>query len=156
MFERARTGLADIIRRAARVKVDIVREDPFESGRRAALNLGHTIGHGIEAASNYALRHGEAIALGLIAEAKLAERIGLAQQGLSDRIERVIDRVDLPPRYSDLDPQAILSKMQSDKKKLAGRLKFVLPRDVGDVVVGIDVKDDVVKAVLDEMRAGTA
>ena len=94
--------------------------------------------------------------MGLIAEAKLAERIGLAQQGLSDRIERVIDRVDLPPRYSDLDPQAILSKMQSDKKKLAGRLKFVLPRDVGDVVVGIDVKDDVVKAVLDEMRAGTA
>jgi 3-dehydroquinate synthase len=152
MFETGQTDLPEMIRRAITVKVGVVRDDPFEKGRRAALNLGHTIGHGIEAASNYALRHGEAIAIGLIAEAKVAERVGLARGGLSDRIERVIERVELPARCADLDPTTIMAWMRSDKKKQRGRLKFALPRDVGEVIVGVSVDDDVVRAVLDDMK----
>ena len=143
--------LREVVVRALRVKVDIVRADPFETGRRAALNLGHTIGHAIEAASHYSLRHGEAVAIGLIAESKIAERIGLAAPGLSERIESVVRRAGLPTRYRDVDPESIGSMMRSDKKKRSGRLKFTLPRDIGDVVVGIDVDDEVVREVLREM-----
>jgi 3-dehydroquinate synthase len=148
MVESGQIDLPEMIRRAVQVKVDVVRTDPFERGRRAALNLGHTIGHGLEAASNYSLRHGEAVAIGLIAEALIAERIGLARSGLSRRIARVIDRVELPTGYHDLEVESIMAKMRSDKKKQLGRLKFALPRAVGDVAIGVDVDDDIVREVL--------
>ncbi len=148
MFETGQTDLPEMMRRAIQVKVDVVRDDPFEKGRRAALNLGHTIGHGIEAASQFSLRHGEAVAIGLIAEALIAERIGLAHTGLSDRIARVIDRVELPSRYQGIEVESIAARMRSDKKKKSGRLKFALPRNMGDVVIGVDVEDDVVREVL--------
>jgi 3-dehydroquinate synthase len=152
MIEGGSTDVQDIIRRSIKVKVDVVREDPYERGRRVALNLGHTIGHGIEAASQFLLRHGEAIGIGLIAEAKIAERLGLAQAGLSDRVEAVIDRVGLPTRYANLATDAIVQLMRSDKKKQLGRLKFALPRAIGEVVVGVDVKDELVRAAIEAVR----
>jgi 3-dehydroquinate synthase len=152
MIEKGWGDLREIVLRALRVKVDIVRADPFEAGRRAALNLGHTIGHAIEAAAHYSIRHGEAVAIGLIVESRIAERIGLAAPGLSERIESVVRRAGLPTRYRDFDPESIMSMMRADKKKRGGRLKFALPRDIGEVVVGIDVDDEVVRAVLTEMQ----
>jgi 3-dehydroquinate synthase len=152
MFESAETDLPDMMRRSIQVKVDIVREDPFEQGRRAALNLGHTIGHGLEAASKFDLLHGEAIAIGTVAEARVAERIGLARLGVAERIERVIERVDLPISFTDLDIDEIVTLMRSDKKKQGGRLKYALPRDIADVVIGVDVQDDVVREVLTELK----
>jgi shikimate kinase / 3-dehydroquinate synthase len=152
MIELGSTNVQDIIRRSIRVKVDVVREDPFEQGRRAALNLGHTIGHGIESASQFLLRHGEAIGIGMIAEAKIAEWLGLAQAGLSDRIEAVIDRVGLPTRYANLDTDAIVQLMRSDKKKQLGRLKFALPRAIGDVIIGVDAKDELIRKAIDAVR----
>ena len=152
MFEAGGADLPEMMRRSIQVKVNVVREDPFEQGRRAALNLGHTIGHGIETASQFELRHGEAVAIGLVAEARVAERIGLARSGVADRIERAIERADLPTRCADLDIDAIMALMRSDKKKQGGRLKYALPRDIGDVVMGVDVKDDVVREVLIEMK----
>jgi shikimate kinase/3-dehydroquinate synthase len=149
MIEAGSTAVQDIIRRSIKVKVDVVREDPYERGRRAALNLGHTIGHGIEAASQFLLRHGEAIGIGMIAEAKIAERMGLAQSGLSDRIEAVIDRVGLPTRFANLETDAIVQLMRSDKKKQLGRLKFALPRAIGEVVIGVDVKDVLVREAIE-------
>ncbi len=152
MFESGETDLPEMMRRSIQVKVDVVREDPFEKGRRAALNLGHTIGHGIESASKFELLHGEAIAIGTVAEARVAERIGLARSGVADRIERVTERVDLPTRFANLDIEEIITLMRSDKKKQGGRLKYALPRDIGDVVIGVDVKDDVVREVLIELK----
>ncbi|HZY43039.1 MAG TPA: 3-dehydroquinate synthase [Anaerolineae bacterium] len=152
MFEASGTDLPAMMRRSIQVKVDVVREDPFEKGRRAALNLGHTIGHGLESASKFGLLHGEAIAIGTVAEARAAERIGLARSGVADRIERVIERADLPTRFVDLDIDTIIALMRSDKKKQGGRLKYALPRDIGDVVIGVDVKDEVVREVLIEMK----
>jgi len=152
MIESGSTVVQDIIRRSIQVKVDVVREDPYERGRRAALNFGHTIGHGIEAASQFSLRHGEAIGIGLIAEAKIAEWMGLAQSGLSDRIEAVIDRVGLPTRFANLETATIVQLMRSDKKKQLGRLKFALPRAIGEVVIGVDVKDELVRAAIEAVR----
>jgi 3-dehydroquinate synthase len=152
MIEDGSTDLREIIRRSIKVKVDVVREDPFEKGRRAALNLGHTIGHGLEAASQFLLRHGEAIGIGTIAEAKIAERMGLAHSDLSGRIEAVIEKVGLPTRYANLETDTIVQLMRSDKKKQLGRLKFALPRDIGDVMIGVDVKDELVRAALEVVR----
>jgi len=152
MIESGSTAVQDIIRRSIQVKVDVVREDPYEHGRRAALNLGHTIGHGIEASSQFLLRHGEAIGIGMIAEAKLAEWLELAQSGLSDRIEAVIDRVGLPTHFANLETDAIVQLMRSDKKKQLGRLKFALPRAIGEVVIGVDVKDELVREAIEAVR----
>jgi shikimate kinase / 3-dehydroquinate synthase len=152
MIESGSTDVQEIIRRSIKVKVDVVREDPFEKGRRAALNLGHTIGHGIEAASQFLLRHGEAIGIGLIAEAKIAERMGLAHSDLSGRIEAVIAKVGLPTRYASFETDTIVQLMRSDKKKQLGRLKFALPRRIGDVVIGVDVKDELVREAIEAVR----
>jgi 3-dehydroquinate synthase len=152
MVEDGSTDIQEIIRRSIKVKVDVVREDPFEQGRRAALNLGHTIGHGIEAASQFRLGHGEAIGIGTIAEAKIAEWLGLARPGLSDRIEAVIARVGLPTRFANLETDAILQLMRSDKKKQLGRLKFALPRAMGEVVIGVDVQDELIRKALEAVR----
>jgi len=152
MIESGSTDLQEIIRRSIKVKADVVREDPFEKGRRAVLNLGHTIGHGIEAASQFLLRHGEAIGIGCIAEAKIAERMNLAQAGLSDRIEAAIAKVGLPTRYASLETDTIVQLMRSDKKKQLGRLKFALPCAIGDVVIGVDVKDELVREALEAVR----
>ncbi len=152
MIERGSTNLPEMIRRAIKVKVEVVREDPFEKGRRAVLNLGHTIGHAIEAASQFRLRHGEAIGIGCITEAKIAERLGLAQTGLSDRIEAVIDKVGLPTCYANLETDAIVHLMRSDKKKQSGRLRFALPRNIGEVVIGVEVKEEWVREALEAVR----
>jgi 3-dehydroquinate synthase len=152
MIENGSTDIQEIIRRAIKVKVDVVREDPFEKGRRAALNLGHTIGHGLEAASQFLLRHGEAIGIGTLAEARIAEWVGLAQPGLSDRVAAVIEKVGLPTRFANLETDTIMQLMRSDKKKQLGRLKFALPRAVGDVVIGVDVKDELVRKAIDAVR----
>jgi 3-dehydroquinate synthase len=125
--------------RAAAVKTGIVNADPFERGERAVLNLGHTIGHGVEAASGFALRHGEAIAIGLAAEARLAERIGLAEPGLASAVADCLAGIGLPVCCPGLDPDAIQGHMRSDKKKVAGRLRFALPRRIGDVVWGVEL-----------------
>lgn len=153
-LERGTTfGSLDQLERAIRVKIEVVQADPFEQGRRATLNLGHTIGHGVEAASGFTLRHGAAVAIGLWAEAWLAEEMGLAEQGLAERVRRVLTRHGLPTRAPGLDPRAIRSLMSADKKKAAGQLKFALPRAVGDVAWGVVVDEALLTKAL-QMIAG--
>ncbi|MBI4771376.1 MAG: 3-dehydroquinate synthase, partial [Chloroflexi bacterium] len=137
--------------RAAGMKVGIVNADPYERGERAKLNLGHTVGHGVEAASGYRLRHGEAIAVGLVAEARLAEELGLAARGLAGQLAEVLGRAGLPTRCPGLAPQAIRAAMSADKKKAGGLLKFALPAAPGDVRIGVIVSEELLLAVLVEM-----
>jgi 3-dehydroquinate synthase len=147
--------LEEVVSRAIAVKVDVVQTDPYErSGARAKLNLGHTIGHAIEATSGFRYRHGEAIATGLIGEARLAERIGLAERGLADRIEQVVQRIGLPVRYRGLAPNAVRASMQVDKKKQNQQLRFALPKRIGEVVTGIEVDEAVLAEVLKEIMDG--
>ncbi len=137
-----RATLTDLIRRAAAVKVKVIQQDPYEQGVRAALNLGHTIGHGVEAASNYTLRHGEAVAIGMVAEARLAEDIGLAANGLHQEIAETLSALRLPTAFpADLDRKAVIQAMRQDKKRRAGQLRFALPMRVGKVQTGVTVPD---------------
>jgi 3-dehydroquinate synthetase len=125
-----------LVAQAIQVKIAIVQEDPFELGRRSILNLGHTFAHAIEQVSGYAVRHGEAVAVGLVAAANLSARLGHCSPALQDRIELALTRVALPTRLPQtLTPEALLKAMGSDKKRVAGQLRFVLLRDVGQAFV---------------------
>jgi 3-dehydroquinate synthase len=132
--------LAEIVRRSMAVKIQVIENDPYEKGRRAALNLGHTIGHALEVASDFHLRHGEAIGIGMLLEARLAELIGLAQNGLAGKILAALEQIGLPttvPLW--MDRQAILNAMRLDKKRQDGNLRFALPKRIGEVVTGVEV-----------------
>ncbi|MBL7162806.1 MAG: 3-dehydroquinate synthase [Anaerolineales bacterium] len=140
--ERDFGSLEEIIRRAMAVKIHIIEQDPFEKGIRAALNFGHTVGHGVELISGFRVRHGEAVAIGMVAETRMAEQIGLAQAGLSDDIATVLNNLGLPTEIPpDLDRAAIVAAMQRDKKKADGIVRFALPVKVGDMRVGVEVED---------------
>jgi len=144
---------ADRIVRALDVKIDIVEQDPLESGRRAVLNLGHTVGHALETLSGYELRHGEAVSIGLIAAARLASKQGLAAPSLVETIERILRRCGLSTACPPHRVEEIETAMRRDKKRAAGALRWVLPRAVGDVTVTDKVPPELVREVLSEMGA---
>ena len=137
------------IARAAAVKVGIVNADPHEHGERAKLNLGHTIGHGVEAASGYKLKHGEAVAVGLCSEAHIAERMGLAEHGLTEQIALLLMRLGLPTDCPGLDAASIRATMSGDKKKSGGKLKFALPRRIAEVIYDVDVDEKLLTETLE-------
>lgn len=129
------------VARAMAVKIAVIQEDPYERGVRASLNLGHTLGHAVEMASDFTLRHGEAVAIGLVAEAQLAERMGLVtEQGLSGRLIRLLTQLGLPVEIpAGLDREAVLRAMQLDKKNEAGSVRFALPIRIGEVRTSVAV-----------------
>jgi 3-dehydroquinate synthase len=133
---------SQVVSRAMAVKVRVILEDPYEKERRASLNLGHTLGHAIELVSGFGLKHGEAVAVGTLAAARLSERMDLARPGLAEEIDAVLAGLELPTEIPTvLDLEEVLSVMQRDKKKAAGKVRFVLPVDIGDVRWGIEVED---------------
>jgi 3-dehydroquinate synthase len=132
--------LQDLVAQAIQVKVQIVQEDPFEAGRRALLNLGHTFAHAIEHASDHSVSHGEAVAMGLVAAANLSARLGYCAKELQAEIEKVLTDAGLPGRIpAEAAPKRILSALQRDKKRRGERLRVVLMRAIGDVFVADDV-----------------
>lgn len=140
-WQAVHANLDEIVRRAMAVKIRVICSDPYEQGQRAALNLGHTLGHAIEMASDFQLQHGEAVAIGMVAAASYAERIGLAHAGLAGRLRKVLTNlglpVDIPP---NLETQRLVSGMGVDKKRKGGKVRLALPRQVGDVQVGIPLE----------------
>src|SRR5512138_1457723 len=133
--------LEQVVRRAMAVKVKVIEDDPYERGFRAALNLGHTVGHAVELASRFELRHGEAIAIGIVAEAKLAEQLTVAGKGLADTIEGVLQKLKLPVQIPEALPrEEIIRAMRVDKKKNAKAICFALPAEIGKVEL-VDVTD---------------
>jgi shikimate kinase/3-dehydroquinate synthase len=141
-YESVKKNLAGIVGRAMAVKVAVIEADPYERGIRASLNLGHTVGHAVELVSEFKLRHGEAIAIGTVVEARLAERLGLAESGLSEEIAVAFADLGLPTQIPPgLPRDAILQAMKVDKKKAAGVVKFALPVKIGEVKVGVAVED---------------
>jgi shikimate kinase / 3-dehydroquinate synthase len=139
--------------RAVRIKVAIVEEDPLEYGRRAVLNLGHTVGHALERLSNYRLRHGEAVAIGMVAAARLAAELGRADRLLAVRIEALLAAWGLPVHCPRFDVDAIWAAMAHDKKRRGRSLRWILPHRLGEVEIADDVPPQAVRSVLEGMGA---
>jgi 3-dehydroquinate synthase len=141
-----------LIADAVRVKARIVERDPFEMGDRAWLNLGHTFGHALEQISGYALRHGEAVALGTIAAAEMSAALGRCDAGLPARIRDAVARLGLPTRYA-FDPVAATAAMGADKKRRGRSLRFVIILRVGRVTVAEGIAAPAVLDALETIRA---
>lgn len=133
--EEGPTGLKHLVTEAVRVKIRVVEEDPFEQGRRAVLNLGHTFGHAIEQVSNFSIRHGEGVAVGMVAATHMAAAIGRCDPALVGRVRTVLERVGLPVSVSGYDLEAVLEAMGHDKKRAGKTLRFIIPQALGDVVI---------------------
>jgi 3-dehydroquinate synthetase len=140
-----------IVERTIRVKVGVVTRDPGERGERALLNLGHTFGHALERLSGYALPHGAAVAIGLVAAARLSARLGLCEPALADRVQSVLQRLGLPVRPQGVVASQVWEAMGTDKKRQGGRLRFVLLRGVGDAILSDEVAPEDVVAILEAM-----
>jgi 3-dehydroquinate synthase len=129
---------------AAEVKASVVSADPREQGLRALLNFGHTMGHAYEAASGYRKTHGEAVAIGLVFACALAEELGLAGADVRADVERLLAAARLPVRARI--PKAAWGLLQRDKKARAGKVRWILPRRVGQFSEVTDVDDRALRA----------
>lgn len=130
----AADALPRLIAGSVRIKAEVVAEDTREGGLRQILNFGHTIAHAVEKLLNYQMLHGDAVAMGMIAEAKIAEGIGLAAPGLSTAVDDAVQRAGLPrnlPPQLSLD--AIIAETHGDKKARAGAARYALPRAIGEM-----------------------
>jgi 3-dehydroquinate synthase len=137
-----------MVERCAWAKVEVVTADERESNLRMTLNLGHTIGHGIEAAAGYeAILHGEAVAYGLRGAFAIALAMGLTTPERSGRVNRLLDRLGLGVEPPAVTREAVLEHMAGDKKHATGRLNWVLPTESG-VVIRSDVPAEAVEAGL--------
>lgn len=146
-----RERAAEFIPRAVRVKVEVVQQDPFEQNIRAHLNLGHTFAHALEQVSGYTWKHGEAVAVGLVAAARLSARLGLCSPDLPAQVERLLGKVGLPVRFGPYDPANLWQAMAVDKKWQDGHNRFVLLQGIGAPVVRDNVPPEEVMAVLKEL-----
>ena len=137
-----------LVARALQVKIDVVQEDPYEQGRRMVLNLGHTFAHALEVLEDFGLHHGLAVSIGMAAAAHLGVIRGHCSTETRDRIVAVLRAQGLPTRYGAHPPETIYRAMAADKKRRAGRLRFIVPRAIGDVVIDPDVPEADVLAAL--------
>ncbi|MEX2544414.1 MAG: 3-dehydroquinate synthase [Phycisphaeraceae bacterium] len=146
--------LIELLERNVRIKAAVVIEDEKEAGVRAHLNLGHTFAHAIEAGTDYGLYlHGEAVALGLVAAAHLAESRKLCPPGLLPRVEALLRAIGLPTRATDLpDDDCLMTAMRLDKKVAGGRIRLVLPTAMGEVGIFDDIPVDAIAAAWDALR----
>ncbi len=140
------------------VKYKVVMLDERESGLREVLNLGHTVGRAIETVSDYKLLHGQAVAIGLCAQARLGERLGFISKENVERVERLCQRAKLPTKIPDyIDREKLLDKLYTDKKVRDGKLRFVFQKQIGQMVCfgeneyGRQVSREEIAEILSEM-----
>lgn len=141
------SAMAYIIRRSCEIKADIVSRDEQERGLRAILNYGHTIGHAVETETEYKrFLHGEAVAIGMNIEARLSWQMGLINKGDVIRIKRVIESYGLPSELpEDIDINSLISHMMIDKKVEAGQMRFILPEEIGRVIIKKGISVELIK-----------
>jgi 3-dehydroquinate synthase len=143
-------AISHIIKRSCEIKSEVVSKDERESGLRAILNYGHTIGHAIETVTKYRrFLHGEAVAIGMYIEARLATMLELIDSDQASRIKNLIEsyglRSEMPP---DINAVNISLSMKLDKKTVSGELKFILPKKIGAVEIFTGVSDTVIRELL--------
>lgn len=133
-------ALESVIAQAAMVKINVVNRDEREAGLRMALNLGHTFGHALEEVTHYKrFLHGEAVAWGLLAVSRLAQRMGVLKPPEGERMERLVWSLGPLPPVRDISPSSVLRLLPQDKKTVAGKIQWVVPERMGKVRITSDV-----------------
>lgn len=153
-------ALNRLVERSVRIKAEVVSADEREAGRRTILNFGHTIAHAVEQVSGYRVLHGEAVAMGMVAEARLGERSAVTTNGTADRLCAILERIGLQtaPGHS---PERIIEATGFDKKARGGRVEYVMLSEIGAVARTLEgswthpVCDTVVRDVLNELTNAT-
>ena len=156
VIDRDPAAIRRIIARSCELKAGVVSEDEREeTGVRAVLNFGHTVGHAIEAVSGYGGRfqHGEAVAVGMVLESRIAARLGWVDANLGDRLAGLLARFGLPIEAPGLDVDSMILAMGLDKKNRGGKIRFVLPRRIGQVELAEPPEADV-RTVLADRSEG--
>jgi 3-dehydroquinate synthase len=150
LLRRDESLLTAAIARSCEIKAEVVGQDETEQGLRAILNFGHTIGHALEAVTHYRrFKHGEAIAIGMVSACFLGEEVGVTPSEVTEQLCDALQRAQLPQAFpEEIAAEAILGAAQRDKKTEAGRLRFVLARQIGDVFLSPDVPAEAVRAAL--------
>lgn len=147
----------ELVAESVRIKADVVRRDEREGGLRKVLNFGHTIGHAVEHLSGYRLLHGEAVAIGMVVESRIAESLGVARRGTARRVRDAVCAAGLPDavpaEVAALGARSVLDATRTDKKARGGRVEYALPTRIGAMAGeaegwAIPVSDDVVCAAL--------
>lgn len=150
-------ALAEIVVGSCRVKAGVVAADEREGGLRAILNYGHTVGHAIETVAGYGrYRHGEAVAIGMLAAARIGLRMGLCDSLPHDGMLAALRVAGLPTACPAMDPDLLLEAMGRDKKRLAGGLRWVLPTGLGTVAIVPDVPEALVREAIRDLAARSA
>lgn len=141
-----------------KVKYNVVMKDEKESGLREVLNLGHTVGRAVETVSDYKLSHGEAVSIGLCAQARLGEKLGFISDNNRIRVEKLCERAFLPIKIPDyIDKNQLVKKLYTDKKVRDGKLRFVFEKEIGEVMqfgendYGKRISEDDIRQIIDKM-----
>lgn len=147
--------LQEILIRSCQAKATVVSKDEKESGLRAILNYGHTIAHAVESLTGYRLvNHGEAVAIGMVAAGQLAAYLELWDKAAAQRQDALIRKAALPTKLpAGVNIEAIIEALQSDKKVQAGKVRFVLPTQIGAATVTDQVPQDLIRQVLRQMES---
>ena len=143
-----------IVAESAKIKAEVVEKDEKEAKLRMILNFGHTFGHAIESLTHYrSYNHGEAVAIGMVAAALVAQKIGILEPNVTARLSRLLDKLGLPSEIKNFQVARLMAGINIDKKVLGGKVNFVLPEKLGKVVIRDNVPAQAVKKVLIELGA---
>lgn len=148
LLERRTERLEPVVTRCVELKAKVVAADELDRGPRAILNYGHTLGHALESASGYRALHGRAVAFGMRGAARIAERLGVCGLELVGAQDRLLETFGLPGELPALRADDLLAALPRDKKRSGGRVRWVLPRELGNAQVGLSVPDEVVAEVV--------
>jgi len=140
--------LEDVVFRSVKIKAGIVEKDEKDTGLRNILNFGHTVGHAIESASDFKIKHGEAVALGMLTAGKISLRMGLFSEGEFNRMKVLLQMAELSARLPEISIARVSEAIAHDKKIHNGRIRFVLPKSIGEVFISDEVSLALIEEVL--------
>ncbi|MFC1933682.1 3-dehydroquinate synthase [Chloroflexota bacterium] len=145
-------ALETIVVRSAKIKAKVVEKDERDFGLRNILNYGHTIGHAIESVSDFKVPHGEAVAIGMLVAARISNKLGILDKYGVTRLKSVITRAGLPVALPSLHLERLIQAISHDKKVLKGKIRFVLPKSIGEVFISDEVSPSMIEQALVEQN----
>jgi len=142
--------LERVVSRSAEIKAGVVEKDELDLEMRNILNCGHTVGHAIESVSELKVQHGEAVAIGMLVEARISNKLGILDKNEVSRLKNLIAGAGLPTEIPSLEIKKIAQAMKHDKKILQGKIKFILPKSIGAVFITDEVAPSLIEEALAE------